>query len=119
MKNQIKKLIAVILLTLGTIFVSLAQTHYKETVRTQGEDVSIESLAINREPYDIENIKKTRILAKNGTEFAITFPEKYQNLSIVRRDTNIVIEGRKIKVIGPGHLSFLILRMEYPIPAIF
>ena len=106
MKNQIKKLIAVILLTLGTIFVSLAQTHYKETVRTQGEDVSIESLAINREPYDIENIKKTRILAKNGTEFAITFPEKYQNLSIVRRDTNIVIEGRKIKVIGPGHLSF-------------
>ena len=106
MKNQIKKLIAVILLTLGTIFVSLAQTHYEKTVRTQGEDVSIESLAINREPYDIENIKKTRILAKNGIEFAITFPEKYQNLSIVRRDTNIVIEGRKIKVIGPGHLSF-------------
>ena len=106
MKNQIKKLIAVILLTLGTIFVSLAQTRYKETVRTQGKDISIDSLAINREPYDIENIKKTRILAKNGTEFAITFPEKYQNLSIVRNDTNIVIEGRKIKVIGPGHLSF-------------
>ena len=104
MKNQIKKLIAVILLTLGTIFVSLAQTHYKETVRTQGEDISIESLAINKEPYG--DPQKTRILAKNGTEFAITFPEKYQNLSIVRRDTNIVIEGRKIKVIGPGHLSF-------------
>ena len=106
MKNQIKKLIAVILLTLGTIFVSLAQTHYKETVRTQGEDISIESLAINKRPYENEDVKKTRILAKNGTEFAITFPEKYQNLSIVRNDTNIVIEGRKIKVIGPGHLSF-------------
>ena len=106
MKNQIKKLIAVILLTLGTIFVSLAQTHYKETVRTQGEDISIESLAINREPYDIENIKKTRILAKNGTEFAISFPEKYQNLSIVRNNTNIVIEGRKIKVIEAGVFAF-------------
>ena len=106
MKNQIKKLIAVILLTLGTIFVSLAQTHYEKTVRTQGEDISIESLAINKRPYENEDVKKTRILAKNGTEFAITFPEKYQNLSIVRNDTNIVIEGRKIKVIGPGHLSF-------------
>ena len=106
MKNQIKKLIAVILLTLGTIFVSLAQTHYKETVRTQGEDISIESLAINKRPYENEDVKKTRILAKNGTEFAITFPKGYQNLSIVRNDTNIVIEGRKIKVIGPGHLSF-------------
>ena len=106
MKNQIKKLIAVILLTLGTIFVSLAQTHYEKTVRTQGKDILIDSLAINKRPYENENIKKTRILAKNGTEFAITFPEKYQNLSIVRRDTNIVIEGRKIKVIGPGHLSF-------------
>ena len=106
MKNKIQKLIAFLLLTLGISFVSLAQTHYKETVRTQGEDISIESLAINREPYDIENIKRTRILAKNGVEFAITFPESYQNLSIVRNDTNIVIEGRKIKVIGPGHLSF-------------
>ena len=106
MKNQIKKLIAVILLTLGTIFVSLAQTHYKETVRTQGEDISIESLAINREPYDIENIKKTRILAKNGTEFAITFPEKYQNLSIVRSNQRIEIQGRKVIAKESGSLSF-------------
>ena len=105
MKNQIKKLIAVILLTLGTIFVSLAQTHYEKTVRTQGKDILIDSLAINKRPRGPE-FKKTRILAKNGIEFAITFPEKYQNLSIVRSDTNIVIEGRKIKVIGPGHLSF-------------
>ena len=105
MKNKIQKLIAFLLLTLGISFVSLAQTHYKETVRTQGEDISIESLAINKRPRGPE-FKKTRILAKNGTEFTITFPEKYQNLSIVRSDTNIVIEGRKIKVIGPGHLSF-------------
>ena len=106
MKNKIQKLIAFLLLTLGISFVSLAQRHYKETVRTQGEDISIESLAINKRPYENEDIKRTRILAKNGVEFAITFPERYQNLSIVRRDTNIVIEGRKIKVIGPGHLSF-------------
>ena len=106
MKNQIKKLIAVILLTLGTIFVSLAQTHYEKTVRTQGEDILIDSLAINKRPYENEDVKKTRILAKNGTEFAITFPEKYQNLSIVRRNTNIIIEGRKIKVIEAGVFAF-------------
>ena len=104
MKNKIQKLIAFLLLTLGISFVSLAQRHYKETVRTQGEDVSIESLAINKRPYG--DIERTRILAKNGVEFAITFPESYQNLNIVRRDTNIVIEGRKIKVIGAGTLAF-------------
>ena len=106
MKNKIQKLIAFLLLTLGISFVSLAQTNYKKTASTQGEDVSIESLAINKRPYENEDVKKTRILAKNGVEFAITFPESYQNLSIVRNDTNIIIEGRKIKVIGPGHLSF-------------
>ena len=106
MKNKIQKLIAFLLLTLGISFVSLAQRHYKETVRTQGEDVSIESLAINREPYDIENIKRTRILAKNGTEFTITFPESYQNLSIVRSNQRIEIQGRKIIAKEPGTLSF-------------
>ena len=105
MKNQIKKLIAVILLTLGTIFVSLAQTHYEKTVRTQGKDILIDSLAINKRPRGPE-FKKTRILAKNGIEFVITFPEKYQNLSIVRNNTNIVIEGRKVKVIEAGVLAF-------------
>ena len=104
MKNQIKKLIAVILLTLGTIFVSLAQTHYEKTVRTQGEDISIESLAINKEPYG--DPQKTRILAKNGTEFAITFPEKYQNLSIVRDNQRIEIQGRKVIAKESGSLSF-------------
>ena len=105
MKNKIQKLIAFLLLTLGISFVSLAQTHYKETVRTQGEDISIESLAINKRPRGPE-FKKTRILAKNGTEFTITFPEKYQNLSIVRNNTNIVIEERKVKVIEAGVLAF-------------
>ena len=104
MKNQIKKLIAVILLTLGTIFVSLAQTHYEKTVRTQGKDISIDSLVINKRPYG--DIKKTRILAKNGTEFAITFPEKYQNLSIVRDNQRIEIQGRKVIVKESGSLSF-------------
>ena len=106
MKNKIQKLIAFLLLTLGISFVSLAQTNYKKTASTQGEDVSIESLAINREPYDIENIKKTRILAKNGVEFAITFPESYQNLSIVRRNRTIEIQGRKVFVVEAGVLSF-------------
>ena len=104
MKNQIQKLIAVLLLTLGISFVSLAQRHYKETVRTQGEDVSIESLAINKRPYG--DIERTRILAKNGVEFAITFPEKYQNLSIVRDNQRIEIQGRKIIAKEPGTLSF-------------
>ena len=112
MKNQIKKLIAVILLTLGTIFVSLAQTHYKETVRTQGEDISIESLAINKRPYENEDVKKTRILAKNGTEFAITFPEKYQNLSIVRSNQRIEIQGRKVIAKESGSLSFKFIYTE-------
>ena len=104
MKNKIQKLIAFLLLTLGISFVSLAQRHYKETVRTQGEDVSIESLAINREPYG--DIERTRILAKNGVEFAITFPESYQNLSIVRDNQRIQIQGRKIIAKEPGTLSF-------------
>jgi len=106
MKNKIQKLIAFLLLTLGISFVSLAQRHYKETVRTQGEDISIESLAINREPYDIENIKRTRILAKNGVVFAITFPESYQNLSIVRSNQRIEIQGRKVIAKESGTLSF-------------
>ena len=105
MKNKIQKLIAFLLLTLGISFVSLAQRHYKETVRTQGEDVSIESLAINKRPRGPE-FKRTRILAKNGVEFAITFPEKYQNLSIVRSNRTIEIQGRKVFVVEAGVLSF-------------
>ena len=106
MKNKIQKLIAFLVLTLGISFVSLAQTNYKKTASTQGEDISIESLAINKRPYENEDVKKTRILAKNGTEFTITFPESYQNLSIVRRNRTIEIQGRKVFVVEAGVLSF-------------
>ena len=106
MKTKIKKLVLTIVLVLGAVVLSPAQINYQQTVYTGGEDVSITQCVVNVRPYDSEKLKKTRILAKNGTEFAITFPESYQNLSIVRRNTNIVIEGRKIKVKEPGFTIF-------------
>ena len=104
MNANIKKLLLTTFIALSAVVLSFAQTNYKKTVRTEGEDVSIIGLAENVRPYDDAN--RTRILAKNGVEFAITFPDSYENLSIVRRDTNILVVGRKIKVIEPGHLSF-------------
>ena len=104
MNVNIKKLLLTTFMVLSAVVLSFAQTNYKKTVRTEGEDVSIIGLAENVRPYDDAN--RTRILAKNGVEFAITFPDSYENLSIVRRDTNILVVGRKIKVIEPGHLSF-------------
>ena len=104
MKTKIKKLMLTIILVLGAVVLSPAQIVYKKTLRTDGGDISITDCAVNKEPYG--DIEKTRILAKNGTEFAITFPESYQNLSIVRNNTNIVIEGRKIKVKEPGFTVF-------------
>ena len=95
-----------IVLVLSAVVLSPAQTNYEQTVYTGGEDISITQCVVNVRPYDNENLKKTRILAKNGTEFAITFPESYQNLSIVRNNTNIVIEGMKIRVKEPGLTSF-------------
>ena len=95
-----------IVLVLSAVVLSPAQTNYKQTVYTGGEDISITQCVVNVRPYDSEKLKKTRILAKNGTEFAITFPESYQNLSIVRNNTNIVIEGRKIKVKEAGLTAF-------------
>ena len=106
MKTKIKKLMLTIVLVLSAVVLSPAQINYQQTVYTGGEDVSITKCEVNVRPYDSEKLKKTRILAKNGTEFAITFPESYQNLSIVRRNTNIVIEGRKIKVKEPGFTIF-------------
>ena len=106
MNVNIKKLLLTTFMALSAVWFSSAQTDYKKTVRTEGEAVSITELAVNVRPYENEDIQRTRILAKNGVEFAITFPESYQNLSIVRNDTNIVVVGRKIKVIEPGHLSF-------------
>ena len=106
MKTKIKKLMLTIVLVLSAVVLSPAQTNYQQTVDTGGEDISITQCVVNVRPYDNENLKKTRILAKNGTEFAITFPESYQNLSIVRNNTNIVIEGMKIRVKEPGLTSF-------------
>ena len=96
-----------IVLVLSAVVLSPAQTNYAITKRVPegvNPQVSITELAVNVRPYDDAN--RTRILAKNGIKFDITFPESYQNLSIVRRDTNIIIVGRRIQVIEPGHLSF-------------
>ena len=98
-----------IVLVLSAVVLSPAQTNYAITKRVlEGDNpqISITELAVNTRPYENEDIKFTRILAKNGMKFAITFPESYQNLSIVRNDTNILVVGRKIQVIEPGHLSF-------------
>ena len=103
-----------IVLVLSAVVLSPAQIVYKKTLRTDGGDISITDCAVNKEPY--VNIEKTRILAKNGKEFAITFPESYQNLSIVRNNTNIVIEGRKIKVKEPGFTVFGYTYTENGIP---
>ena len=109
MKTKIKKLMLTIVLVLSAVVLSPAQTNYAITKRVlEGDNpqISITELAVNTRPYENEDIKFTRILAKNGMKFAITFPESYQNLSIVRNDTNILVVGRKIQVIEPGHLSF-------------
>ena len=98
-----------IVLVLSAVVLSPAQTNYAITKRVPegvNPQISITDLAVNIRPYDNFSTHRTRILAKNGTEFAITFPESYQNLSIVRNDTNILVVGRKIQVIEPGHLSF-------------
>ena len=109
MKTKIKKLMLTIVLVLSAVVLSPAQTNYVITKRVPegvNPQISITDLAVNIRPYDNFSTHRTRILAKNGTEFAITFPESYQNLSIVRNDTNILVVGRKIQVIEPGHLSF-------------
>ena len=109
MKTKIKKLMLTIVLVLSAIVLSPAQTNYAITKRVPegvNPQISVTDLAVNIRPYDNFSTHRTRILAKNGTEFAITFPESYQNLSIVRNDTNILVVGRKIQVIEPGHLSF-------------
>ena len=95
-----------IVLVLSAVVLSPAQIVYKKTLRTDGGDISITECAVNTRPYDNENLQRTRILAKNGTEFAITFPESYQNLSIVRNNRRIEIQGRKVIGKEPGDLSF-------------
>ena len=95
-----------IVLVLSAVVLSPAQTNYEQTVYTGGEDVSITQCVVNVRPYDSEKLKKTRILAKNGTEFAITFPESYQNLSIVRNNQRVEIQGRRVISKEPGPLGF-------------
>ena len=107
MKTKIKKLMLTIVLVLSAVVLSRAQTNYsitKKVLEGVNPQVSITELAVNIRPYSDAN--RTRILAKNGIKFAITFPESYQNLSIVRRNQRIEIQGRKVIVNEPGHLSF-------------
>ena len=106
MKTKIKKLMLTIVLVLSAVVLSPAQIVYKKTLRTDGGDISITECAVNTRPYDNEDLQRTRILAKNGTEFAITFPESYENLSIVRNNRRIEVQGRKIIGKEPGDLSF-------------
>ena len=95
-----------IVLVLSAVVLSPAQIVYKKTLRTDGGDISITECAVNTRPYDNENLQRTRILVKNGTEFAITFPESYENLSIVRNNRRIEVQGRKVIGREPGDLSF-------------
>ena len=112
MKTKIKKLMLTIVLVLSAVVLSPAQIVYKKTLRTDGGDISITECAVNTRPYDNENLQRTRILAKNGTEFAITFPESYENLSIVRNNRRIEVQGRKIVGKEPGDLSFKFTYIE-------
>ena len=106
MKTKIKKLMLTIVLVLSAVVLSPAQIVYKKTLRTDGGDISITDCAVNREPYSNSDLQRTRILAKNGTEFAITFPESYQNLSIVRNNQRVEIQGRRVISKEPGPLGF-------------
>ena len=98
-----------IVLVLSAVVLSPAQTNYSITKRVPegaNPQVSITELAVNHLPYNGRDKVYTRILAKNGVEFAITFPDRYKNLTIERMNTNIVIDGRKILVKEPGSLAF-------------
>ena len=106
MNVNIKKLLLTTFMALSAVVLSFAQITYKKTVRTEGEAVSITELAVNKEPYSNSDLQRTRILAKNGVEFAITFPESYQNLSIVRNNRRVEIQGRKVIGKEPGPLGF-------------
>ena len=98
-----------IVLVLSAVVLSPAQTNYastKKVLEGANPQVSVTELAVNHLPYNGRDKVYTRILAKNGIEFAITFPDRYQNLTIERMNTNIVIDGRKILVKEPGSLAF-------------
>ena len=109
MKTKIKKLVLTIVLVLSAVVLSPAQTNYvitKKVLEGVNSQISITELAINKRPYDNFSTHRTRILAKNGTEFAITFPESYGNLSIVRNNRRVEIQGRNVISKEAGPLSF-------------
>ena len=98
-----------IVLVLSAVVLSPAQNSYTITKTVPGGEnpqISVTELAVNVTPYSNKDVKMTRILAKNGMKFAITCPESYQNLSIVRNNQRIEVQGRKIIVNEPGHLGF-------------
>ena len=106
MKTKIKKLMLTIVLVLGAVVLSPAQTNYKKTVYTGGEDVSITECRVNIRPYDSSTLEEIRIVAKNGVPFSITFPKEYQNLTIVRKNQRVEIQERKVVVKESGPLNF-------------
>ena len=101
-----------IVLVLSAVVLSPAQITYDANVKLpkatlQGEkyEVPVTELAMNIRPNGFV-LKKTRIQSKNGKEFAITFPDNYQNLTIVRKNQIVEIQGRRIIVKEPGFLNF-------------
>ena len=95
-----------IVLVLSAVVLSPAQTNYKKTVYTGGEDVSITQCRVNIRPYDSSTLEEIRIVAKNGVPFSITFPKEYQNLTIVRKNQRVEIQERKVVVKESGPLNF-------------
>ena len=95
-----------IVLVLSAVVLSPAQTNYKKTVYTGGEDVSITQCRVNVRPYDSSTLEEIRIVAKNGVPFSITFPKEYQNLTIVRKNQRVEIQERKVVVKESGPLNF-------------
>ena len=109
MNVNIKKLLLTTFMVLSAVWFSSAQTNYSITKKVPegaNPQISIEELAVNHLPYNGKDKIYTRVLAKNGIQFTITFPNSYNNLTIERMDTNIVVEGRRILVKEAGSLAF-------------
>ena len=109
MNVNIKKLLLTTFMVLSAVSFSSAQTNYSITKKVPegaNPQISIEELAVNHLPYNGKDKIYTRVLAKNGIQFTITFPNSYNNLTIERMNTNIVVEGRRILVKEAGSLAF-------------
>ena len=109
MNVNIKKLLLTTFMVLSAVCFSSAQTNYSITKKVPegaNPQISIEELAVNHLPYNGKDKIYTRVLAKNGIQFTITFPNSYNNLTIERMNRNIVVEGRRILVKEAGSLAF-------------